>query len=110
MAPWQSVLPDGLLSCCSVSGLAALLSGRVPPATHLELAAYGVAITVATGIYLSPCIVAGLRNSRGSIAIMCVNAGLGWTVVGWLLALIWAWKGAAIDIDGAGAQAPAAGI
>ena len=78
MAAWQSVLPETSFSCCDASGLAALFSNRVPLApTHLELIVYGFAVTVATGIYLSPCILAGLRNSRGSIAILCVNAGLG---------------------------------
>ena len=41
-----------------------------------------------TGYFL-PWIIALLRKHRNAGAICMLNALLGWTLVGWLLALIW---------------------
>jgi uncharacterized membrane protein YqaE (UPF0057 family) len=41
--------------------------------------------------YLSPTLVALLRSCKGSFGgILTLNLLLGWTVLGWLIALIWA--------------------
>jgi hypothetical protein len=41
-------------------------------------------------IHFLPTIVALLRNSRHVLAIFLINLFLGWTVIGWIVALIWA--------------------
>jgi hypothetical protein len=41
-------------------------------------------------IHFLPSIVAALRNSRHTLAIFLINLFLGWTVIGWIIALIWA--------------------
>ncbi len=41
-------------------------------------------------IHFLPTIVAALRNSRNVVGIFLVNLFLGWTVIGWIVALIWA--------------------
>ncbi len=41
-------------------------------------------------IHFLPTIVAALRNSRNVVGIFLVNLFLGWTVIGWVVALIWA--------------------
>ena len=41
-------------------------------------------------IHFLPTIVAALRNSRHTLAIFFINLFFGWTVVGWVIALIWA--------------------
>ncbi len=41
-------------------------------------------------LHFLPTIVAALRNSRHTVAIFFVNLFLGWTVLGWIVALIWA--------------------
>jgi hypothetical protein len=41
-------------------------------------------------IHFLPTIVALLRNSRHTLAIFFVNLLLGWTIVGWVVAMVWA--------------------
>lgn len=43
-------------------------------------------------IHFLPTIVAALRGSRHTVAIFLINLFLGWTVIGWVLALIWAFS------------------
>ena len=39
--------------------------------------------------YFIPAIVAKARNVRNAGAILVLNIFLGWTVIGWVVALIW---------------------
>jgi hypothetical protein len=41
-------------------------------------------------IHFLPTIVAALRQSRHTVAIFLINLFLSWTVIGWVLALVWA--------------------
>jgi hypothetical protein len=41
-------------------------------------------------IHFLPTIVAALRNSRHILPIFLLNLFLSWTVIGWIVALIWA--------------------
>jgi hypothetical protein len=41
-------------------------------------------------IYFAPSIVGELRRHRNAMAINVVNIFLGWTLVGWVVALAWA--------------------
>jgi hypothetical protein len=43
--------------------------------------------------YLIPTIVAVIRGHRSVLAIGFVNVVLGWSVIGWLWAMIWALSG-----------------
>lgn len=40
--------------------------------------------------YLAPWIIACLRNHRNVLAICVVTLFLGWTLIGWVVALAWA--------------------
>jgi hypothetical protein len=42
------------------------------------------------GAYFLPCIVAAYRKKRNTVAIAVLNLFLGWTVIGWVVALVWA--------------------
>ena len=42
--------------------------------------------------YFLPSIFAIARNKRDTTAILVLNILLGWTVIGWAIALIWALK------------------
>ncbi|MCR2830809.1 superinfection immunity protein [Acidithiobacillus ferrooxidans] len=44
---------------------------------------------IATGIYFLPTIIAASRSHRSGWAIFAVNFFLGWTAIGWFVALIW---------------------
>jgi Superinfection immunity protein len=43
-------------------------------------------------IHFLPTIIAALRGSRSVVGIFLLNLFLGWTVIGWVIALIWAFR------------------
>jgi len=43
-------------------------------------------------MYFLPSIVAVARNKRDVLPILLLNFLLGWTLIGWIVALIWALK------------------
>ena len=40
--------------------------------------------------YFLPCIICNVRTTQHGAAIFLINLFLGWTVLGWIAALIWA--------------------
>lgn len=45
---------------------------------------------IAVGLYFMPTIVAGYRHHSSVFLILILNVFFGWTMLGWLLLLIWA--------------------
>ena len=43
-------------------------------------------------LYFLPTIVAFARNKRDTTSILLLNFFLGWTAIGWVIALVWAVK------------------
>jgi hypothetical protein len=43
-------------------------------------------------MYFLPSILAIVRNKRDTTAILLLNLFLGWSVIGWIVALVWAVK------------------
>jgi hypothetical protein len=43
-----------------------------------------------TLMYFLPSIIALARNKRDTLAIFLLNFFLGWSVIGWIVALVWA--------------------
>lgn len=41
-------------------------------------------------IYFLPTIVALVRHKRNTLSIFLLNLFLGWTLAGWIIALVWA--------------------
>ncbi len=52
-----------------------------------------IAVIVLFSCYFMPAIIALLRDKCGAGGVVLVNFFLGWTVIGWLLALVWASSG-----------------
>lgn len=50
----------------------------------------GLIILLSLGSYFLPTIVAQIRRTKRPITIFSVNLIFGWTVVGWIAAIIWA--------------------
>lgn len=48
-----------------------------------------VAVAVSGGLYALPTLIAWRRKSRDVMAIGALNLFLGWTFVGWVIALVW---------------------
>lgn len=49
-----------------------------------------LAIVMATVMYFLPTIVAAKREHHNLVAILALNFLLGWTLLGWAVALVWA--------------------
>jgi hypothetical protein len=43
-------------------------------------------------MYFLPSVIALLRGKRDTLAIFLLNFFLGWSVIGWIVALVWAAK------------------
>ncbi len=43
-------------------------------------------------LYLLPAIIAFARSKRDAVSILVLNFLLGWTAIGWVIALVWALK------------------
>lgn len=43
-------------------------------------------------LYFLPSIIALIRSKRDTLAIFLLNLFLGWSVIGWFVALVWAAK------------------
>ena len=43
-------------------------------------------------LYLLPAIIAFARSKRDAVSILVLNIFLGWTAIGWVIALVWALK------------------
>jgi hypothetical protein len=44
-------------------------------------------------LYFLPSIIAGLKRKKSIVSILIMNIFLGWTIVGWIVAFIWAMVG-----------------
>jgi hypothetical protein len=49
-----------------------------------------VLVIIGLAIYFIPCFVSGAKHKTNGIAIAMLNLFLGWTLVGWVVALVWA--------------------
>lgn len=43
-------------------------------------------------LYFLPTIIALIKSKRDTVAILLLNLFLGWSVIGWIIALVWAAK------------------
>lgn len=43
-------------------------------------------------LYFLPAIIAFARSKRDAVSILVLNLFLGWTMIGWVIALVWALK------------------
>ena len=66
----------------------------------------GVFFLSAIALYFLPTIEARLNNNSNSMSVFLVNFFLGWTLVGWVVALAWAHKKPEIASSSVVAQAP----
>ena len=63
-------------------------------ATSADDTSVGISFLVVLGLgffcYILPGIIANKRNHHNSGAIWCLTIFLGWTFLGWVIALVWA--------------------
>lgn len=53
---------------------------------------FGLGFGVPLVFYFLPSIIAAARGKRDTLAIFLLNLFLGWSVIGWIVALVWAAK------------------
>ena len=56
-----------------------------------ETLVYAVAAATGLAVYLAPAAVAYMRLRRHWRAILVLTILVGWTVIGWIGAMVWAW-------------------
>lgn len=66
----------------------------------------GIVLVVGTVMYFAPVVVAGARGHRQVLAIGVLNLFLGWTVLGWAVALVWACVNSSPAVGPPAAAAP----
>ena len=49
-----------------------------------------VVVVIVGGLYFLPTIIGFLRNKRNKMAILALNFFLGWSLVGWVISMVWA--------------------
>ncbi len=68
--------------------------GFLPSGPELVVAlVLGIPIAMLVGVYFLPTYVALHRRRDQAMAIYAVNLCLGWTILGWILAILWAGMG-----------------
>lgn len=50
------------------------------------------ALLIIAALYFLPTLVAGIRSCRRGPGIFVLNLLLGWTVIGWIVALVWSFS------------------
>ena len=53
---------------------------------------FGIGFGIPLVLYFLPSIIALARSKRDTLAIFLLNFFLGWSVIGWIVALVWAAK------------------
>lgn len=56
---------------------------------NLSLAEIGLIIIAIFGLYLLPALISFLRRNKNWMVIFFFNLFLGWTGIGWVVALVW---------------------
>ena len=79
----------------ALTPVSALAQSMMSHSSHTGLGIVALLILLVVGIALIalhflPGIIASRRNHRNALAIWLVNIFFGWTLIGWVVALIWA--------------------
>jgi hypothetical protein len=83
----------GRIRPIAASCLGVIVAACAPPAeaAQADNPGYGVGIALfLLAAYFLPWIVANHRRHHNQAALFCLNLFLGWTLIGWVVALVWA--------------------
>lgn len=78
------------LGCCWLICMAYLMGGKLASDALVSFVLFAVVSVGGLAIYLLPTCVAMARGRRQATAIGVLNVLLGWTFLGWVVALVWA--------------------
>ncbi len=60
----------------------------------------GLLLLIFSPVYFIPTIIAIVRNAKQKLGIILLNIFAGWTLIGWVIALIWSIVGKSQKRDG----------
>lgn len=82
--PWTAMAGAGVFIAIVIA-VGSATNGSDPGVLSVLL------LMVALGaIYALPTIIAASRRKKNAVAIGCLNLLLGWTFIGWVIAMVWA--------------------
>ena len=59
-------------------------------------------LSIILALYFLPAFLAAVRSHHQTMAIVALNVLLGWTLLGWVLALVWALTATPVQASGQG--------
>lgn len=65
----------------------------------MDIATVWIVVLAAIAVYFIPAIVSKARKCKAHNGILVINLFLGWTFIGWVVALAWAASGDAISVQ-----------
>jgi len=80
-----------IAAVCALAGIAALAAFAALGGTADDIRS-AIVVFIAAVIYLAPSIVARQRHAPNTASVAVVNVFLGWTVIGWAVALAMAYR------------------
>ena len=87
---WMWLVMGLGLGCCWLISMAYLMGGKLASDALVSFVLFAVVSVGGLAIYLLPTCVAMARGRRQATAIGVLNVLLGWTFIGWAIALVWA--------------------
>ncbi|MFA5056470.1 MAG: superinfection immunity protein [Opitutaceae bacterium] len=91
---FAALLGTLVISCILVVLISAVVMAIENPSRLMEIAATvvipAIAVIVSIVLYFLPAGIAIRRSHRNDLAIFVLNLFLGWTFLGWVVALVWA--------------------
>lgn len=57
----------------------------------------GIMLVISVGFYIIPTVVAAVRKHQNVAAIAALNLLLGWTLLGWVVAMVWSLTATSCD-------------
>ena len=68
--------------------------------SSLILFLYFIAFIISLIIYFVPTVVAMHRGHRNKVAIIILNIFVGWSFIGWVVALVWSFTANTVETEG----------
>ncbi len=68
--------------------------------SSLVIALYFLGFIISLIIYFVPTVIAIHRGHRNKVAIIVLNIFVGWSFIGWVVALVWSFTSNVVETDG----------
>jgi hypothetical protein len=79
-----------ILTIAALAAVPAVAAAQQGPSDGAQAIGATILIVILGFLYLLPGLIAWNRHHHNDIAILLLNILLGWTILGWIIALVWA--------------------